>query len=92
MPTRTLSSKSTTIDADTALRFLDAVDLACERLAEYPEIGKARKFENPRLRGLRLRFLPDFPEHLVFYRLTDEYIELVRILHAKRDLDAALDE
>jgi toxin ParE1/3/4 len=77
---------------DSALRFLDAVDGACQRLQDFPEIGPVRAFDNPRLTGIRIWLLPDFDEHLVFYRVTDDRIEIVRILHAKRDIHAVLEE
>ena len=73
-----------------ALRFLDAVDAACHRLRDHPEVGPVRKVQNPRLAGLRLWFVPDFPEHLIFYRVTEETVEILRILHAKRDVDSIL--
>jgi plasmid stabilization system protein ParE len=32
----------------------------------------------------------DFGEHIVFYMYTGEAIEVVRVLHGKRDLDPIL--
>jgi plasmid stabilization system protein ParE len=36
---------------DAALRFIEAVEQAFERLSEMPEIGSVRHFNNPRLSG-----------------------------------------
>lgn len=77
---------------DTALRFIDAVDAACRRLQDHPEIGVLREFQSTRLTGLRIWFLPDFPEHLVFYQQTEKTVEVVRILHAKRDVGTVINE
>jgi plasmid stabilization system protein ParE len=41
-----------------------------------------------------MRPIPDFPNHLIFYRptTTDVGIEIVRVLHAARDIPRILEE
>jgi plasmid stabilization system protein ParE len=39
---------------ETALRFIDAVENAFKRLADWPEIGVRRKFSNTRLKEVRV--------------------------------------
>lgn len=77
---------------DAALRFYDAAERAFERLLSMPEIGATREFERPEFRGLRMWPIPDFPNHLIFYRPTDAGIQIVRVLHAARDVPGVFEE
>jgi len=75
-----------------ALRFIDAVERAFERLADMPEIGPLRQFHNPRLHGIRMWPMPDFRNYLIFYRIAADEIQILRVLHAALDLEMALEE
>jgi toxin ParE1/3/4 len=77
---------------EVALRFIDAVDAAFGRLANTPDVGRLREFQNDRLAGLRSWPVPGFPNHLIFYRVHESVVEIVRILHGARDLLQLLDE
>ena len=70
-----------------ALRFLEAADKAFADLARMPEMGPLRQFRSPLLGNLRMWPIPDFPNHLIFYRRIKGGIEVVRVLHAKRDIE-----
>jgi toxin ParE1/3/4 len=66
-----------------AHRFLDALDAACELLAEHPLIGRLR----PTLaEGVR-----SFPigNYLIFYTPAADGIDVARIIYGGRDLPAA---
>jgi len=77
---------------DAALHFLDAAQNAFERLLSMPELGAARELKRRRV-VLRMWPIPDFPNHLIFYRpTTDVGIEIVRVLHAARDIPRILEE
>jgi plasmid stabilization system protein ParE len=65
-----------------AERFLAATELACSMLLEMPEIGSPCAFLSPRLAGIRRWAVPDFPNHLVFYRVNSNGIEIIRVLHS----------
>jgi toxin ParE1/3/4 len=71
---------------DAALRFVEAVEKACERLAEMPNIGRVRQFNNPRLTGIRMWPVPGFSRHLIFYQVNEDQIRVLRILHSARDI------
>ena len=74
---------------DVALRFTDALERAAERLSERPLIGSARYAEAAAEAGLRHKRIAGFP-YLIFY-LTDEHrLEIVRILHVRRDIPGIL--
>ena len=75
-----------------ALRFIDAVDAAVQRLAATPEIGRPRDAGNVRLAGMRSWPVPGFPNHLIFYRTDEDSLEIVRVVHGSRDLVRLLDD
>jgi len=75
-----------------ALRFVDAVDAALRRLADTPEIGRLRQFRSPRLAGLRSWPVPGFPKHLIFYRVDEDLVDVIRVIHGARDLALALED
>lgn len=76
----------------TADRFLDAAQATFAQLARNP-LSAGRYFSrNPRLAGIRVGRVRGFPKHLVFFLPVEAGIEVVRVLHGLRDLDAALDD
>jgi len=77
---------------DAGLRFLDAIDHARNELARLPEIGSARRLDSPALSGLRVWPVPRFGNWLIFYRIDEQILTVVRVLHGASDLQAALDE
>ncbi len=61
-------------------RFLDRLKTAAERLAAFTDIGT----ERPEL-GEGLRSFP-VERYVLYYRTRREGIEVVRVLHASRDI------
>jgi len=53
---------------EAAERFLDAAEAAFKKLARMPRMGAHREYLNPRLSGLRMWPVPEFPHALIFYR------------------------
>jgi plasmid stabilization system protein ParE len=51
----------------------------------------SKAFENPELDGIRMWPIPDFPNHLIFYRLIETGVEIVRVLHSARDIALVLE-
>jgi toxin ParE1/3/4 len=76
---------------ETALRFYDATHSTFEKIAQLPDIGEQRDSTNPRLAGLRLWRVEGFEKHLIFYRPSDDGVDIVRVLHGARDIDSTLD-
>ena len=64
-----------------SLAFRHTLENIYEVLLELPEIGTARNFHNPEMKGLRM-----LPVRLIFYRSTPEGLEIVRVIHGARDL------
>ncbi len=75
-----------------ALRFIRAAEQAIARLVELPELGAPRVFEIQKLERVRMWPIPDFPNHLIFYRPIATGVEIVRVLHAARDIPPVLEE
>ena len=74
-----------------ANRFLDATEETFAMLSHQPFLGAEYATQNPRLYGIRVFRVKKFPHHLAFYFAREDGIEVVRVLHGARDLDAALD-
>lgn len=75
-----------------AMRYLEAVDAALRSLGRTPQIGGRYKTRNPALKALRRLFVPGFKNHLIFYLDLDSTIDVIRVLHAARDLQSILSE
>jgi toxin ParE1/3/4 len=73
---------------DAALRFLDAAESAFDRLRSLPEIGKGRKFQNPALSNVRSWPIQGFEKYVIFYRADSTGVDVLRIIHAARNLAA----
>lgn len=71
-----------------AFRFLDAAETSFENLAAMPEMGVARSYSDSALADVRMWRVAGFPNHLIFYRPVEGGIEVIRVLHAKRDIEA----
>ena len=63
---------------------LDLLEAKCHLLTRYPEIGRLREELLPNLRS--------FPasRYVIYYRITGDELQVIRILHGSRDAQAAL--
>jgi toxin ParE1/3/4 len=73
---------------EVALRFLERAEATFGMLAEHPGFGRQLPFVRPELEGLRSFRVQSFENHLVFYLPRESGIEVVRVLHGARDLEA----
>lgn len=73
-------------------RFLAAAEETFKQLAKMPEMGKLIQFSNPNLAGIRQQAIKGFKNYLVFYRLTNSGVEILRVIHGARDILEILDE
>ncbi len=69
-------------DPAAAERWVDLIEARCRLLAEQPRLGRRRDGLRRDLRSLAVG------NYLIFYRRTRGGIEIVRVLHGKRDLAA----
>ncbi len=66
-------------------RWVDHLDEQFRVLATQPMMGRARDELAPRVRSF------PFGRYVVFYVPLDDGIDVVRVLHGARDIDAVLD-
>jgi toxin ParE1/3/4 len=79
-------------DLDAAVRFLEAAEETFERLARMPYVGAEYQTINPALFGLRRWPVKGFEKYLIFYLTFEDAVDIVRVLHAARDLERILEE
>jgi len=90
---RDLAEQSEYIAGDSpsaALRLLDAARAAFDQLCENPRIGKLRHFRRSELAGVRSWPISGFEKYVIFYRASELHLEILRVLHAARDLTRIL--
>ncbi|MDA0268791.1 MAG: type II toxin-antitoxin system RelE/ParE family toxin [Cyanobacteria bacterium] len=74
------------IDLGSAERLLTKFENKCRYLANFPKIGRAYSYIRSDLRGLPLN------GHVIFYRLSNETLEVLRVVRGNRDLEALFDD
>jgi toxin ParE1/3/4 len=67
---------------DAALRLLDRLEAKFELLSSHPEMGELREDLAPKLRTFHVG------SYAIFFRATENGIEVVRVLHASRDIES----
>ncbi len=72
---------------EVGLAFLYAVDHNLERLTEFPSLGRARNFRSEELGDVRMWRVEGYDKYLIFYTVGGGSIEIIRVLHASRDID-----
>jgi toxin ParE1/3/4 len=73
-------------------RFLRAVEDAFMLLAHNPLMGRAWDSPAPRLAGVRSWTVPQFRNYRIFYRPVPDGIEVLHVLHARRDIQRFLEQ
>jgi len=77
---------------EAAHRFRLAAEATFDVLARMLQVGAPYEVCNPRLQGLRCARVRRFRNHLIFYRPIDGGIDVIRVLHAARDIATILEE
>lgn len=65
---------------DQAIKYLTELDFTFNQIVKNPELGKKRDEIKVGLRSLPKN------SHVIFYRLIEDSIRIVRVLHGSRDL------
>lgn len=63
-----------------AIEYVTGLDARFAALVDQPRMGKAR----PEIRDGLMSLI--YEHHIVFYRIMDDHIRIVRVLHGSRDL------
>jgi toxin ParE1/3/4 len=75
-----------------ARRFREAAEATFLALARMPNAGAPYELRNPRLKGLRCSRVGRFRNYLIFYLPLQGGIDVIRVLHAARNIEAILEE
>ena len=75
---------------DTAIRFRRAVRHTFELLRQRPAIGSRYRTDHPRLQGLRSWPVGGFEAIRIYYLYDQNIMDVVRVLHGKRDVELVL--
>ena len=67
-------------------RFLQDFDCKCLQLVNFPLSGKSYGELRPDLRGMI------FQEYLIFYRVLENEVEIMRVIAGRRDLTSLFDQ
>ncbi len=71
---------------EVAHRFLDSAYETFSLLASRPEIGWQPRLKHTKLAGLRIFRATGFKRILIFYRPAPDRVEILRVVHASKDL------
>lgn len=74
-------------DQKLAKRWEKSVTSALLRISGKPNAGKLCDFSAEELKGVRRSPVPGFPKHLIFYRVREEEILVLRVVHGARNLE-----
>lgn len=72
---------------DVALRLLQRIEEAAEKLTDYPRRGRPRDEIRPGLRSI-----PFERAAIIFYEAGENRVQIVRVIDGRRDLAAAIEE
>jgi len=67
-------------NVDAGEQFVLDFEQKCQKLLQFPYIGKSYPEINPSLRGLPLK------NYIIFYRLLNDNIEIIRVVSGYRNL------
>ncbi len=81
----------TEADAQVATRFVDELERTIHQLERHPELGSLRFAFELDLPGVRSLRVDSFP-HVIFYLVRSDHLDVLRVLHASRDIPATLRE
>ncbi|MEA5571559.1 type II toxin-antitoxin system RelE/ParE family toxin [Calothrix sp. UHCC 0171] len=77
---------------DASDKFLVAAEETFRQLGKMPGMGKPCNFDNPNLKGIRQQAIKGFKKYLIFYRASDLDVDIIRVIHSARDIEAILED
>jgi len=70
-----------------AIEILNEIDDNVSKLAVFPKLGKLPKDDKLKATGYRILVINNY---LVFYVITEDFVEIHRVLHSSRDYNNLL--
>lgn len=67
-------------------RFLDVLHQKLQVIAQTPGMGRGREELSPGLRSFPFR------NYILFYQVTEDGIDVVRVIHGSRDIEALFED
>lgn len=77
---------------EAAERVLDAIEQSIRSLIDTPGIGHYWNSPDPKFRGIRVTSVRPFRQYLIFFRASENAIEVFRVVHGARELSRIVDE
>lgn len=74
------------ININAGERFVDEFDKKCKYLANFPNMGRSYGSIKPDLRGVPL------DDYIIFYRVINSEVEIVRVISGYRNLESLFTE
>jgi len=74
-----------------AQQFIQTLQRHFELLAQFPMHGVVFHSRHPQLQHIRKAVLPAFRHYMLLYRPAADGIEIIRVLHTARNIQAILD-
>lgn len=75
-------------NVDAAISFLVSVEASLENLSRFPYLGKQFETSVPNNQNMRVWHVRGYTHYLMFYEIKETTIDLIRLLHSSRDIDA----
>ncbi len=72
--------------SEAAAQVMDVLESLCQTIADMPQMGRERPELSPGLRSFAKG------NYIVFYRLIQDGVQVARIYHGARDIEAIFDE
>lgn len=72
---------------EVAVRFRVVVRRTVQLLRQHPHVGPRYSSSNPQLQNLRSWPVAGFEAIRIYYLLHEDVIDIIRILHGKRDVN-----
>jgi toxin ParE1/3/4 len=70
--------------------FLRAAESTFIQLGKMPGMGKLCQFSQPGLSDIRQQAIKGFRNYIIFYKVIDSDIEVLRVIHGTRDIEEVL--
>src|SRR5258706_14077685 len=71
-------------DPDAARRLINAAENTCDALVLQPQMGHQEGFR--KRAGVRSWRVKGFENYLIFYQVTSDTVDILRLIHGARDL------
>ena len=68
-----------------AKRFRQKVEYTFQMLVAMPELGERCSSAHPKYRNVRIWRVSGFSKYLIFYRIREETLEILRVVHGARN-------